>query len=121
MTGAAWMAGISLAAWLGVAAVVDRSVSVAVFYGMLGPLLVACASWVVVARTHRRNAQAVTGLMIAGFGFKLVFFGAYVAVMLRALRLAPVPFAISFSGFFIALHLVEAALLRRLFSSHTRA
>jgi hypothetical protein len=32
------------------------------------------------------------------------------------LRVSPVPFAVSFSSYFIALHLVEALFLRRLFA-----
>jgi hypothetical protein len=59
--------------------------------------------------------------MVAAFGVKMVFFGGYVAVMLRVLRLRPVPFTVSFSSYFIALHLVEALLLRRLFASDPRA
>jgi uncharacterized membrane protein len=50
-----------------------------------------------------------------------VFFGGYVAVMLKGLHLRPVPFTVSFSSYFIALHFVEALLLRRLFAGGPRA
>ena len=63
----------------------------------------------------------LTGLMVAAFAFKLVFFGAYVAVMLRIVGLRLVPFSVGFSSYFIALHFVEALLLRRLFASDPRA
>lgn len=89
--------------------------------GMLGPLLVATVTWAVAERTYRRDPQTLTGLMVAGFVFKMVFFGAYVAVVLRVLRLRPVPFVISFSSYFIALHLAEAAFLRRLFAGEPGA
>jgi hypothetical protein len=37
--------------------------------------------------------------------------------MLRVVGLRPVPFAVSFTGYFIALHLTEALFMRRLFNS----
>ena len=54
--------------------------------------------------------------MIAAFAVKMVFFGAYVAVMLRRLSLRPVPFVVSFTAYFIALYLIEALSLQRLFA-----
>jgi hypothetical protein len=55
--------------------------------------------------------------MVAAFGGKLVFFGAYVTVMLGVLSLRPLPFVISFTAYFIALHLFEAFCLQRLFGN----
>ncbi len=117
----AWMAGASVAAWLLASVAVGRDTSIELFLGMLGPLLVACATWVMAERTYTRDPQALTGLMVAAFAFKLVFFGGYVAVMLRVIGLRLVPFAVSFSSYFIALHLVEALFLRRLFAGGPRA
>ena len=47
----------------------------------------------------------------------MVFFGAYVAVVLKLFAQPAIPFVASFTGYFIALHLCEALLLRRLFTS----
>jgi hypothetical protein len=116
-----WMAGGSVTAWLVVLAFVDRPSGVSLFFGMLGPLLPACVSWVMAERTYRQDPRALTGLMVAAFAFKLVFFGGYVALMLRVLHLRPVPFAVSFSSYFIALHFVEALCLQRLFAGGPRA
>jgi len=117
----AWMTGASLAAWLVTAALVERESSLAVFYGMLAPLLTACASWVLAERTHKRDPRALTGLMVTAFAFKMVFYGGYVAAMLRIVHLRPVPFAVGFSSYFIALHFVEAFCLQRLFAGDPRA
>lgn len=84
--------------------------------GMLGPLLVTSVSWVVAERTWRRRPEGLTAVMTAAFAGKLVFFGAYVAFMLSVLSLRPVPFVASFTSYFIALHLVEALSLKRLFA-----
>jgi hypothetical protein len=55
--------------------------------------------------------------MMTGFVVKMVFFGAYVAVVLKGLAQPAVPFAVSFTGSFVTLYLIEALALRRLFSS----
>jgi hypothetical protein len=117
----AWMTGASVAAWLVATATVAAGARVDVLCGMLAPLVMAAASWVLAEQTFRTRPQALTGLMIGAFGIKLVFFGAYVVVMLRIVRLQPVPFAVSFSSYFIALHLVEAMFLKRLFAGGPRA
>lgn len=121
MTEAAWMAVVSVVAWLVASVVVGREASLEVFFGMLGPLLVACATWVMAERTYRKDPRTLTGLMIAAFAFKLVFFGGYVAVMLRIVGLRLIPFTVGFSSYFIALHLAEALLLSRLFAGESRA
>jgi len=117
----AWMVGGSLTA-AGVAVLLTgRDATSAVLLGMAGPLVVAAVSWVLAERAWRHDPRTLTGLMAAAFAFKLVFFGGYVAVMLRIAHLTPVPFVVSFSSYFIALHFVEAAFLRRLFASGPRA
>jgi hypothetical protein len=87
-----------------------------VVLGMIAPLAATSVSWVLTERTYKRNPERLTALMMSGFAAKMVFFGAYVAVMLKVLRLQPVPFVASFTGYFIALYLVEALLMRRLFA-----
>jgi hypothetical protein len=112
-----WMAGGSLVAGAVALAAGGAGVRNELAFGMAGPLVVACVSWLLAERTYRRDPQALTGLMMTAFAFKMVFFGAYVVVMLRGVDLQPVPFAVSFSGYFIALHFVEAVFLQRLFAS----
>jgi len=112
MKAVAWMVAASLLSWVGIAAAVDPRTRAAALFGMLGPLVVAASSWVMAERAWRRNPESLTSWMIAAFAGKMVFFAAYVAVMLKALSLAPVAFAASFAGYFIALHLFEALSLR---------
>jgi len=89
--------------------------------GMAGPLVVACWSWVLTARTWRGHPERLTSLLVTAFAGKMVFFGAYVAVMLKVLALRPVPFVSSFAGAFIVLHLMEAFGLRNLFADAAHA
>ena len=57
-----------------------------------------------------------TSLMMAAFAGKMVFFGAYVVLVLRGLPVQPLPFIISFTAYFIGLYLIEALYLKRLFA-----
>jgi hypothetical protein len=115
-----WMAGMCAGAWVVVAAVAPE-LNPEVLLGMAGPLASALATWIVVARTAATAPAKTTGVMVLGLGVKMVFFGVYVAGMLRGAGLRPVPFVLSFAGSFIALHAMEAAFLRRLFADMQRS
>ena len=110
----AWMVGASLVSWLIVSSVA-RGANPEVLCGMLAPLVVAAVSWIVTERTYRSRPERLTGVMVQGLAIKAVFFGAYVVGMLRGAGLRPVPFVVSFTSYFIALHVTEAVFMRRLF------
>ena len=110
------MAVACLASWAIVAAIPGGPDARDVGLGMAGPLAAAIGTWVLIARTVRVDAGRLTNRLLAGMLVKVVFFGAYVALALRGLSAHLVPFAVSFAGYFIALHVVEAILLRRALS-----
>jgi hypothetical protein len=114
-----WMVGVAIGSWLALAAVPGIESDVELLLGMIAPLAGAVATWVLVTRTYAKRPEQLTPLMVAAFGGKLVFFGAYVTVMLGVLSLQPLPFVISFTAYFIALHLFEALCLQRLFGGST--
>jgi hypothetical protein len=92
-----------------------------ILLGMFGPLAETVASWVVTEQVFRRKPERLTSVMITAFAGKLVFFGGYVAIALKVVNLAVVPFIASFTTYFIALHLAEALALRRLFAAAAHA
>ena len=110
------MTAASLAAAAAAIAVAGRETGADVLLGMLAPLGAAGVSWVLTERTYKRDPQQLTGVMIGAFGVKMLFFGAYVALMIKVVGVHPLPFVASFTGFFIALYLTEALLMRRLFA-----
>jgi len=110
----------SLLSWVCAALVVDRRTSIEVLFGMLGPLAAVSGTWYLAEWVYRQRPEGLTALMMAAFFVKMVFFGTYVAVMLRVLQFRPVPFVGSFTGYFIALYLIEALHLKRLFSERSR-
>ena len=117
MREAAWMAAVAIGSWLAVSATGGDQVNPESFFGMVGPLVGVCVSWLAVQRTHRVAPERVMGVMIIGFALKFVFFGAYVAVMLGVLSFRPVPFMTAFVSYFIALYAMQALFLRRLITA----
>jgi hypothetical protein len=115
-----WMTGMCVGAWLVVALVAPEHNPEALL-GMVGPLASALVTWVVVARTAAAAPEKTTGVMVTGLAVKMVFFGVYVAGMLKGAGLRPVPFVLSFAAAFIALHAMEAGFLRRLFAEMQRS
>jgi hypothetical protein len=108
-----------LSAWL-VSAVGGPGVTPAVFGGMIGPLVSAVVTWLVVRRTHRVHPGGVTQVLVTAFVVKAVFFGVYAVAMIRGLGVDRTVFALSFAGYFIGLHAVEAACFARLFRTPAR-
>jgi hypothetical protein len=116
-----WMVGISLGSWLMAAPWFEPRAGTAMLLGTLGPLTMAVGSWVLTERTHRRNPQRVTAVMMTGFGVKMVFVGVYLVAMLKGLSIQPAPFVISFTTSFVVLYAIEAWYLKRLFAGGLEA
>jgi hypothetical protein len=89
--------------------------------GMAGPLAVTATSWWVVLRTHRRNPAGMTQVLVSAFVVKALFFAVYVVTIVRVAGVRPVPFALCFTGYFVALYAMQALLMRRLFMSNAQA
>lgn len=109
-----WMSAVSFLAALGLTVLVEPGYRLEVWLGMLGPLLSAVASWTAMRREYLRRPERLTALMIKAFAAKMVFFAGYITVLVSTGLVQPIPFAICFAGFFIALHFWEAIGLRRL-------
>ena len=115
-----YMAAASVMSWIGAAVIVDRRTSLEIFFGMLGPLVAVSGTWFLAAWAYRERPGELTGLMSAAFILKMIFFAAYVALMLRVINFRPVPFVVSFTVYFIGLYLMEALYLKRLFSERSK-
>ena len=120
MTPLAWMVAAAGGSWLAVTVAADRMYDPELLLGMLGPLGAVGATWIAIDRVHHAAPERLTGVLVVGVGLKMVFFGAYVAVMLRGLALRPVPFVASFTSYFIALYAMEALFLKRLLANDPR-
>ena len=120
MTPIAWMVGLSIVGWAVITLAAAEPVNPELLWGMIGPLASAVITWFLVARAYRTAPERVTGVLVAGFAAKIVFFGLYLAAMLRVLELRVVPFAVAFVGYVVALYALEALFLKRLFAGSMR-
>jgi hypothetical protein len=116
MTPIVWMLGLSLVSWMVITIAAAEPVNPELLWGMIGPLASAVITWWLVARAYRTAPERVTAVLVAGFGTKIVFFGLYLALMIRVMELRVVPFAVAFVGYVIALYALEALFLKRLFA-----
>lgn len=110
------MIAAGLACWFATTAFFGVPSHLATLLGAVAPVLVAIVTWRMAEQTFRRNPSALTGLMMTGFVGKMVFFGAYVVVVIKGFSQPAVPFAVSFTAAFISAYLIEALALRRLFA-----
>ena len=115
-----WMVGLGVGSW-GVASAIRPAANPEALLGMAGLLVAACASWVAVERMQAVAPERVMSVMLTAFMAKMMFFGVYVAGMLRGLELRRTPFVVSFTVFFVALYAMEALFLKRLFESGRQA
>jgi hypothetical protein len=106
----------SVVTWAIVAAVLKPQTSIEVLFGMLGPLAAVSATWLIVEWGYRQRPTELTSLMMVAFLLKMIFFGGYVAIMLRVAGFRTIPFVASFTSYFIALYVMEALYMKRLFS-----
>ncbi len=86
-----------------------------VFLGMIIPLLLAIGTIVPVERIYTKNPEKLSSFMTKAFVGKMLLYGMYVALVVGLLSFDAVPFVISFTFYFTALHLAEALYFRHLF------
>ena len=117
-----WMVGLSvLSGAFATAAFGPTRAGTELWLGMMAPLVVVSATWILTARAFHQHPERVTRLMMTAFALKLVLFGAYVALVIGVFHVRPVPFTVSFASYFIVLHMAEAFCLQRLFADGMRA
>lgn len=107
------MAAVAVGIWAAAVLVWGPAARVAAGLGVAGPFAAALASWMMIARTVRRDPARLTGRMFGALAAKMVFFAAFVAWAIRGMHVEPIAFAVSLTAAFITLHGVEAVWLRR--------
>jgi hypothetical protein len=90
------------------------SVSTEILLGMLAPLVFVLATKTAVERALAVDPVGLTAVMAGGFLLKMLVCGVYVVLVVGFFSFRAVPFAISFTAYFLTLYLVEAFHLRML-------
>ena len=106
-----------------IATLVTPDAIAAAFMGMLAPLIVGIATNIIiiitiimVERTTRNAPRALTSRMTIAFLAKMLFYAAYVSVVLAVVTTTPIPFMVSFTVYFVALQFTEAVYFKTLFT-----
>lgn len=107
-----WMAAGCVGSWIVAAALLGRPAET--LLGMLGPLVAAAGTWLVVERTHRLDPARLTRVLMTAFGLKMLFFGLYVVAVSRVAGIDLATFGVAFFVYFVVLYVVQAFLLRGL-------
>jgi len=85
------------------------------FLGMIAPLVMGVITVAFASRKYKDTPEKLTGLMISMFGLKMVFYAIYVVIVFKTAQINELIFVLSFSVFFILLHLAEALYFRAKF------
>ena len=109
-----WMLSGSVLSSAVLTVVLGKDLRIEVWLGMLGPLISAMVSWIIMERQYSRNPRGMTALLIKAFVAKMIFFAGYVTAILSIGLVRPIPFVVSFTAYYLSLHSIEAIGLKRL-------
>ncbi len=93
----------------------EQPIGFDLFWGMFGPWLIGMVTLFVIHRAYLKNPQQLTKLMSVSFIGKMLFYGLYVAYLVLTETVSMVPFVISFTVYFIVLHVLEALYFQSIF------
>ncbi len=96
--------------------VLAPDVAGATFLGMTAPLVVGLATIRLVEQTVRTQIRTLTARMTMAFIVKMMFYPVYVSIVLGVLAIDPIPFAVSFTLYFVALQITVALYFKTLFA-----
>jgi hypothetical protein len=112
-----WMLFVAILSSVIFALLLGTGRRIEIWLGMIGPLASAIASWIAIERQRLKRPEALTSILIKSFAAKMIFFAAYITVLLKTGLVRPNPFVVSFISYFVLLHGIEAIGLRRLQSA----
>ncbi len=87
-----------------------------IFLGLLIPWLMGLFTLGTVERIYERHPEKLTAFMMKAFFGKMVIVALYIILLFSFYTFHALPFVISFAGYFITLHTLEAFYLRSTFN-----
>lgn len=86
-----------------------------IFLGMIAPLTIGMISMAILFHQHQNHSTKLTSVLIKLFITKLIIYGVYFYWLFTFYTFTPIPFVISFTGYFVTLHIGEALFLKSIF------
>ncbi len=90
-----------------------------IFIGMIAPLLVTIVSITWINKVFKADPEKLTATMTKSFLIKMILFALYFIIIFSFYAFEPIPFVVSFTGFFILFYIIEAIFLQKLFQTGT--
>ena len=90
-----------------------------IFLGMFLPWIISLIS---ISKTHsvyNKNPDKLIKHMTTAMLMKMLFYGLLLIIIFTFISFNPLPFIISFTGYFLALHITEAFVLRYIFKENS--
>ena len=88
-----------------------------IFLGMIAPLLVSIVSIQICKKAFSNSPSKLTASLTKSFLIKMILFALFFVIVLSFYTFEPIPFVISFTGFFILFYVIEAVFLQKLIQS----
>ncbi len=88
-----------------------------IFFGMAAPLIISVFSIYFVKRIYLKTPEKLTTTLTKSFLYKMVLYALYFTIILGFYTFKPIPFVVSFTGFFILFYIIEAVFLQKLIQS----
>ncbi|MFQ6678601.1 MAG: hypothetical protein ACE5D0_09830 [Fidelibacterota bacterium] len=88
-----------------------------IFLGMIAPLIIGIVSILFISDVQKKSPEKVTNILIKTFLVKMIFYGVYFIYIFTFYTFNPKPFIISFTGYFLTLHVSEALFLKTIFTN----
>ena len=110
---------LSMISWFLIDWLMVSKASLEIFLGMISPLLIGIGNLILVEKIYRKEPEKLTSFMAKAFWGKMVLYGVYFSFILGWYSLQAIPFVVSFTGYFVAFHVMEAFYFYCLFKERT--
>jgi len=86
-----------------------------IFLGMIAPLLMGVGSIFLISIANQKSPENVNSVMVKLFIIKMILYALYLIYIFTFYSFNPMPFILSFVGYYITLHISEALFLKSIF------
>lgn len=103
---------VASAGILGLAAGLFPEFRFELLLGWALPVVAGFITMYFVLDASKKDAQLVTKVIAIGFALKMVYYGTFILILVKFYTFEPIPFVVSFAGFFLGLHALEAIIIK---------
>ncbi len=110
-----YLTALCFGSWGLLAGLIEQPIGGDLFWGMFGPWLIGIVTVFFIQKAYINNPGKLTNLMIKSFFSKMLFYGLYVSYLVLTDTVSFIPFVISFTVYFVVLHVLEALYFQSIF------